>query len=79
MTRLARPLAAAEARPEQQDGRMLNQQRINAVEYEMSLIDEEIARLYAKGDRAEADRLLDRRAELQQQRWALSIGLAPNG
>jgi hypothetical protein len=58
---------------------MLNQQRINAVEYEMSLIDEEIAQLYANGYRADADRLLDRRVELQQRRWALSIGLAPNG
>jgi hypothetical protein len=58
---------------------MLNQQRINAVEYEMSLIDEEITQLYADGYRADADRLLDRRVELQQRRWALSIGLAPNG
>ena len=58
---------------------MLNAQRINAVEYEMSLIDEEITLLFADGHRADCDVLLDRRVELQQLRWALSIGLAPNG
>ncbi len=58
---------------------MLNRQRINAVEYEMSLIDEEIAQLFAGGHRADCDQLLDRRVELQQLKWALSIGLAPNG
>jgi len=58
---------------------MLNRQRINAVEYEMSLIDEEIAQLFADGQRDDCDQLLDRRVELQQRKWALSIGLAPNG
>jgi hypothetical protein len=58
---------------------MLNKQRINAVEYEMSLIDEEITLLFAEGQRADCDQLLDRRVELQQKKWALSIGLAPNG
>jgi hypothetical protein len=58
---------------------VLNSQRINAVEYEMTLIDEEIAQLFADGLRADCDQLLDRRVELQQLKRALSLGLAPNG
>jgi len=68
--------------PDDREGRaglLLNRQRINAVEYEMTLIDEEIALLFAEGCRADCDTLLDRRVELQQLKWALSIGLAPNG
>ena len=60
-------------------GSMLNQSRINAVEYEMTLVDAEISKLYELGYQIDVDRLLDRRVELQQRKWALSVGLIPNG
>jgi hypothetical protein len=58
---------------------MLNRQRINAVEYEMELLDQQITEFYEDGYMVDADRLLDRRWELAQRRAGLAAGLFPNG
>jgi hypothetical protein len=58
---------------------MLNQQRLNAVEYEIDLIDQEITELFAAGYMVDVDqRLVDRHAQ-QRRRDQLQRGEVPNG
>jgi hypothetical protein len=57
---------------------MPNRPRINAVEYEIKLIDAEILVLAAEGYMADVDRKLDERHERQQRRDALRRGEARN-
>jgi len=63
------------------DGRqpMVNQQRLNAVEYEIDLIDQEIVELFAAGYMVEVDRRLDDRRAQQTLRDRLRRGDVPNG
>ena len=58
---------------------MLNRQRLNAVEYEITLIDEEIVELFADGYMADVDRRLDDRLAQQRRRELLQRGEVPNG
>jgi hypothetical protein len=58
---------------------MLNRQRINAVEYEIKLIDEELVALAADGYMADVDRKLDERLEQQLRRERLRRGEPANG
>ena len=58
---------------------MLNRQRLNAVEHQLSLIDQEIVELAADGYMVDVDRKLDERREQQLRRDALHRGELPNG
>ena len=58
---------------------MLNHQRLNAVEYEISLIDDEIVALAADGYMIDVNRKLDERLLQQIRRDALRRGDVPNG
>jgi hypothetical protein len=58
---------------------MLNRQRIHAVEYEISLIDEEIVALAAEGYMVDVNRKLDERLFQQVRRERLRRGEVPNG
>jgi hypothetical protein len=58
---------------------MLNRQRLNAVEYEISLIDEAIVDLFADGYMLDVDRRLDDRLAQQHRRDQLQRGEVPNG
>ena len=58
---------------------MVNRQRINAVEYEIELIDKEIVDLAAEGDMADVDRKLDERHAQQLRRDRLERGEPANG
>jgi hypothetical protein len=58
---------------------MLNRQRLNAVEYEINLIDQEIVELSAAGYMVEVDRRLDDRRGQQVLRDRLQRGELPNG
>jgi hypothetical protein len=58
---------------------MLNRQRLNAVEHQLSLIDQEIVELAADGYLVDVDRKLDERREQQRRRDALHRGEVPNG
>jgi hypothetical protein len=58
---------------------MLNRQRLNAVEYEINLIDQEIVELSAAGYMVEVDRRLDDRRAQQVFRDRLQRGELPNG
>jgi hypothetical protein len=58
---------------------MLNKQRLNAVEYEISLIDQEIVELAADGYMIDINRKLDERLAQQARREALRRGDVPNG
>jgi hypothetical protein len=58
---------------------MLNRQRLNAVEYEINLIDQEIVELSAAGYMVEVDRRLDDRRGHQVLRDRLQRGELPNG
>lgn len=57
---------------------MLNRQRLNAVEYEIHLIDEEIVELFASGYMVDVDRRLDDRHAQQRRRDRLRRGEVPN-
>jgi len=58
---------------------MLNRQRLNAVEYEIDLIDREIVELFADGYMPDVDRRLDDRLAQQRRREQLERGEVPNG
>jgi hypothetical protein len=58
---------------------MLNQQRLNAVEYEIHVIDHEIVELFAAGYMIDIDRRLDDRHAQQLLRERLQRGEVPNG
>jgi hypothetical protein len=58
---------------------MLNRQRLNAVEYEIHLIDREIVELFARGYMVDVDRRLDDRRAQQLRRDRLQRGDVPNG
>ena len=58
---------------------MLNKQRLNAVEFEIHLIDQEIAELFAAGYMVDVDRRLDDRCAQQLRRDRLLRGEVPNG
>lgn len=58
---------------------MLNRQRLNAVEYEISLIDEAIVDLFADGYMVDVNRRLDDRLAQQHRRDQLQRGEVPNG
>ena len=58
---------------------MLNRERINAVEYEIKLIDDEIVDLAAEGYMADIDRKLDERHHQQLRRDRLRWGEPANG
>jgi hypothetical protein len=58
---------------------MLNRQRVNAVEYEINLIDQEIVELFAAGYMVDVDRRLDDRRAQQLLRDRLQRGEVPNG
>jgi hypothetical protein len=58
---------------------MLNQQRLNAVEHEIDLIDREITELFAAGYMVDVDRRLDDRHMQQVRRDGLQRGEVPNG
>jgi hypothetical protein len=58
---------------------MLNRQRLNAVEYEIDLIDREIVELFADGYMPDVDRRLDARLAQQRRREQLERGEVPNG
>jgi hypothetical protein len=58
---------------------MLNQQQLNAVEYEIHLIDQEIVELFAAGYMVDVDRRLDDRRAQQLLRDRLQRGEVPNG
>jgi hypothetical protein len=58
---------------------MLNQQRLNAVEYEIDLIDQEITELFAAGYMVDVDQRLDDRHAQQRRRDQLQRGEVPNG
>ena len=58
---------------------MLNRQRINAVEYEITVIDQEIVELFADGYMVDVDRRLDDRRAQQLLRDRLQRGEVPNG
>ena len=58
---------------------MLNRQRLNAVEYEIDLIDREIVDLFADGYMVEVDRRLDDRLAQQRRRDQLQRGEVPGG
>jgi hypothetical protein len=58
---------------------MLNRQRLNAVEYEIDLIDREIVELFADGYMPDVDRRLDARLAQQRRRQQLERGEVPNG
>jgi hypothetical protein len=58
---------------------MLNQQRLNAVEYEIDLIDQDIVELFAAGYMVDVDRRLDDRRAQQLRRDRLQRGEVPNG
>ena len=58
---------------------MLNRQRINAVEFEISVIDRDIAELFAAGYMVDVDRRLDDRRAQQLLRDRLERGDLPNG
>jgi hypothetical protein len=58
---------------------MVNRQRLNAVEYEIDLIDDEIVALFADGYMVDVDRRLDDRLAQQRRRDQLRRGEVPNG
>jgi hypothetical protein len=58
---------------------MLNLQRLNAVEYEIDVIDQEIVELFAAGYMIDVDRRLDDRHAQQLRRDRLQRGEVPNG
>jgi len=58
---------------------MLNRQRLNAVEYEITVIDQEIVELFAAGYMIDVDRRLDDRHAQQVRRDQLRHGELPNG
>ena len=58
---------------------MLNRQRINAVEFEISVIDRDIVELFAAGYMVDVDRRLDDRRAQQLLRDRLERGDLPNG
>jgi hypothetical protein len=58
---------------------MLNQQRLNAVEYEIHVIDREIVELFSAGYMIDVDRRLDDRHAQQLLRDRLRRGAVPNG
>jgi len=58
---------------------MLNRQRINAVEFEISVIDRDIVELFAAGYMVDVDRRLDDRRAQQLLRDRLARGDLPNG
>jgi hypothetical protein len=58
---------------------MLNQQRINAVEYEITVIDQDIVALVAAGYMVDVDRRLEDRHAQQLRRDRLQRGEVPNG
>jgi hypothetical protein len=58
---------------------MLNRQRMNAVEYEIGLIDEQILELAAEGYMIDVDSKLEERREQQLRRGRLERAEVPNG
>jgi hypothetical protein len=58
---------------------MLNRPRINAVEFEIKIIDEEIVALAAGGYMTDVDRKLDERLAQQLRRDRLRRGEPANG
>jgi hypothetical protein len=58
---------------------MINRQRINAVEFEISVIDQDIVELFAAGYMVDVDRRLDDRRAQQLLRDRLERGDLPNG
>jgi hypothetical protein len=58
---------------------MLNRQRINAVEFEITVIDRDIVELFAAGYMVDVDRRLDDRRAQQLLRDRLARGDLPNG
>jgi hypothetical protein len=58
---------------------MINRQRINAVEFEISVIDRDIVELFAAGYMVDVDRRLDDRRAQQLLRDRLERGDLPNG
>ena len=58
---------------------MLNRQRLNAVEFEINLIDQDIVELFAQGYMVDVDRRLDDRRAQQLLRDRLQRGEVPNG
>jgi hypothetical protein len=58
---------------------MLNRQRLNAVEYEISLVDDAIVDLFADGYMVDVNRRLDDRLAQQHRRDQLQRGEVPNG
>ena len=58
---------------------MVNQQRLNAVEYEIHLIDQEIVELFAAGYMVEVDRRLDDRRAKETLPDRGGRGEVPNG
>jgi hypothetical protein len=58
---------------------MINRQRINAVEFEISMIDRDIVELFAAGYMVDVDRRLDDRRAQQLLRDRLERGDLPNG
>ena len=58
---------------------MLNRQRLNAVAFEIAMIDQAILELAAAGYMVDVDHLLDERLVQQARRDALLRGDVPNG